>query len=170
MYKSARTAKEALQALPSNEDERDKEIFMSYSSVYTVNQIEKIQKYFTKRLYIRLFPNTIIPNYSYRLGLFQMDPLEVRLIRIDLCFLYCLLVRDIVVDRVSVLRSPRLPGRLQITSVRTINRRSFFIHRTVMLWNKYFSYNQFTSLSQFRSSVNNLPLIQICKGSAFKAH
>ena len=96
-------------------------------------------EYFTKRLYLRLYPKTLIPNNKYadRLGFFRLDPLEIHLIKKDLYILYRLVNGILEVPGVNVLRSPRLPASLQISSVRTTLYRSFYLHRTIMIWKKY---------------------------------
>ena len=141
----------------------------SLVSVSNINEIEKIQKYFTKRLYLRLYPNTLIPKYADRLGLFHLVPLEFQLIKIDLVVLYRFANGILEVPGVNVLRSHHLPARLQITSLRTTLCRSFYLHRTIMIWNKFLSYKQFSSIAQFKSFIDTLSLDRVCKGSALKA-
>ena len=128
----------------------------SLVSISNINQLEKIQRYFSKRLYIRLYHKTLIPNYVDRLALFHLDPLEVYLIKKDLCILYRLSNGPLEVPGVNVIRSPHLPARLQISSVRTSLYRSFFLHRTIMIWNKCLSYKNFASFGQFKSFIDEL--------------
>ena len=74
----------------------------------------------------------------------------IHLIKKDLCISYRLTNGSLEVPGVNVLRSPRLPARLQISSVRTTLYRSFYLHRTIMIWNKYLSYKHFASFGQFK--------------------
>lgn len=142
----------------------------SLISVQNISRIEKIQKYFTKRLYARLYPKMPIPNYNDRLVVFQLKPLEALLIKSDLCILYRLLNGSLVVPGVSVSRRDRLPGCLQVSSVRTTTSRSFYLHRTIMIWNRFFSYKQFESYAHFKSFIDDLNFIPVYRGNALKAH
>ena len=141
----------------------------SLISVNNIDQIEKIQKYFTKRLYLRLYPKTAIPKYSDRLVLFKLDLLEIHFIKRDLCTLYRLVNNILEIPGLHLPRSTRLPNRLQVPSVRSTADRSFYLHRTIMIWNKFLSYTQFTSFVQFKSFLNTLHFDSVYKGSALKA-
>ena len=64
---------------------------------------------------------------------------------------------------------PRLPARLQISSVRTTLYRLFYLHHTIMNWNKYLPYKHFDSFGQFKYFIDELHLLPVCKGSVLKA-
>ena len=99
---------------------------------------------------IKRIPNTLFPKYADWLGLFHLVPLEIKLIKIDLIILYRIAsgVLEVPGVNVNLLRSHHLPGRLQITSLRTTLCGSFYVHRTSMIWNKY---KQLSSIAQFKS-------------------
>ena len=118
---------------------------------------------------MRLYPKTAIPKYSDRLILFKLDLLEIQLIKRDLCILYRLVNNVLVVPGLHLPRSTRLPNRLQVSSVRSAAYRSFYLHRTIMIWNKFLSYAQLTSFCQFKSFLNTLHFDGVCKCSALKA-
>ena len=95
--------------------------------------------------------------------------IQIPLIKKDLCIFYRLINGTLEVPGVNVLCSPRLPARLQISSVRITLYRSFYLHNTVMIWNKYLSYKHFASFGQFKSFIDELHLLPVCKESALKA-
>ena len=49
-----------------------------------------------------MYPKTLVPKYAGRLGLFQLDPLEIHLIKTDLCILYRLISGVLEVPGVNV--------------------------------------------------------------------
>ena len=47
--------------------------------------------------------------------------------------------------------------------------KSYYLHRTLMIWNKYISYKQFESLAHFKSFVSTLPFLTMFNGCILKA-
>ena len=139
------------------------------SSVCNINQIERIQRFFSKRLYSRLFPGCEMVPYLLRLGLFQLEPLECRLYKIDLLNMYRILNHDLFTPSINVSFSPRCPNRLCVSRVSCSVRKFFFLHRTIMLWNRYLAYSALTSLSQLKSTLSGQTFASCVKGSASKA-
>ena len=72
--------------------------------VYFINTIEQIQKYFTKRVYKRCFPNEKILLYIDRLKSINMPSLESQCVKVDLCTLFKViggLIIALVIRRIS---------------------------------------------------------------------
>ena len=88
-----------------------------------ISRIEKIQKYFTKRLFLRLNPHQIVPKYDDRLTLFKLFPLEASCVASDLSLLFKILNKtiDVLFCRFSVpLKSPALCSKV-LYPLHTVN-------------------------------------------------
>ena len=137
------------------------------SSVSNINSIEKVQKYFTKRLFVRVFPSKLVPDYASRLSLFGLEPLEILLIRTDLNLFK--LIRCIYsVPDLNFQFSAHSNGRLLVSRVRTTKRREFFVSRVITFWNQYVSHCTYPSLSEFRLYLSTLHFDSSLRGVAFK--
>ena len=89
----------------------------SSTSISNINSIERIQRYFTNRLYSRLFPGSPKISYKSRLDFFNLHPLETHLYKIDLLNMYRLLHNDLPLPGVGISRSTRRPNRIYVSKV-----------------------------------------------------
>ena len=141
------------------------------SSIYVfvrisnIKNVERIQKYFTKRLYARIHPNQSVPKYKLRLVEFGLDSLEVELLCFDLLNFYKLMHGLYFVPDIDFKHSAHLEGRLAVSRVRTSKRRNFYISRVITLWNRYASCCCSSNLSEFRSYLSNLRFDSSLKAS-----
>ena len=119
------------------------------TSMTSINRIEQIQRYFTNCLYKRVFPGNAKVSYIERLNLFYLEPLECFLYKIYLHNMYRLLHADLSVFSIQISYSKRRPNRLCVCvrAVRSALRKSFYVHRTIMLLNRYLSYANLLSYS-----------------------
>ena len=138
----------------------------SSTSITNINQLEKIQRYFTTRLYFRMYPKSAKISYNNRLSLFHLEPLESYLYKIDLHNMYRILHGDLSVPSVKVSYSSLRPNRLCVSKVCRALRRSFYVHRTITLWNRYLSYADLCSLTHLKSILSQQTFDSFLKGSA----
>ena len=96
------------------------------NTVTNINNIEKIQKYFTRRLFHRLHPNVPVPDYRSRLSLFELISLEVLILKTDLITLYKIMHNHYLLNNVSVNFSYHCPTRLITPRVNTSLSRDFY--------------------------------------------
>ena len=143
-------------------------IFCS-TSIHNLDCIEKIQRYFTKRLYIRVFSRSCDVSYTERLQIFKLESLESYYCKVDIVNLFKIMYCNLFSPGIIIPHSPRRPNRLCVSRVHSTARRAFFIHRTVMLWNRYLSFADLSSLNHLKSYLANQTLSAHIKGSAFKA-
>ena len=108
------------------------------NTCFCINSIEKIQKYFTRRLYQRCFPNENIPNYIDRIKFFNIPTLESQCLKIDLCTLFKILKNMIDVP-FKPLFSTRNSSRIIYQPSKSNLFRNSFYHRSLVLWNKFIS-------------------------------
>ena len=94
---------------------------------------------------------------------------EERSLRSDLLLLYRILNSLIIVPNLEFKSSVSRCNRLIVSRPCCSLERSFYVHRTSMLWNRYLTKLDFSSRSAFKKSVMSLPLSSSLRGSAFKA-
>ena len=135
-------------------------------SCNNTNLIEKIQRFFTKRLYRRIYSSNIIPSYPDRLALFGLRCYEYRSKATDLTILYRMINGSLVVPGVVFTRSSHKPNRFILCRPSSSLQRDFFVHRTLSLWNKYLSNMQITSFHDFKHHLSTLSLSSFQTGSA----
>ena len=138
-------------------------------SITNVNQLERIQRYFTSRRFARVFPGFTNVSYMKRLDLLHLEPLECYLYKIDLHNMYRILQTDFSVPSIKISYSNRRPNRLCVSKVRSTFRRSFYVHRTIMLWNRHLSDSDLLSLTHLKSVLSGQTFDSFVKGSVFKA-
>ena len=131
---------------------------------------KKIQRYFTKRLFCRLRPMDVIPKYSHRLKMLGLCSYEERALRTDIMLLYRIMTSAVVVPGFELPSSVSRPNWLIVRRPNCSLQRSFFAHRTVVLWNRYFNKLDLSSPCSFKSSLSSLNLSTSLRGSAFKAN
>ena len=110
-------------------------IYLSNTS-YCIGAIEKIQKYFTRRLYRRLDGNVVRPPYLTRLKSFGLEPLESLCMRSDLTFLFKL-TNDLLYSSFQPAISTRKPSRFIFQAGVSRTYHNSFFHRSLALWNKF---------------------------------
>ena len=126
-------------------------------SASNVKNIESIQRYFTKRLYNRLFPNSASCCYSERLKLFKMSELSVRYKSLDLLILFKI-TKGSLSSVFSPVFSKRSNSIFIIPPINTSSYRSSFFHRSLTLWNKHAKSLVTTSLAAFYNSLHKVAL------------
>ena len=107
--------------------------FYGASSLNTINEIEKILKYFSRRLWLRLYPHKNIPSYQARLKHFNMNPLERCRARSDLHLVFKVVGGICCIPSMSIKFSPKCDYRIVINRIKTKGVKCFFVHRTFML-------------------------------------
>ena len=108
-------------------------VFYSKNSVTNTKVIEKIQKIFTRKLYIRLYrtiSHLIIPSYCDRLELFHLPTLESRTAKTDLLTLYKIIHNHISVSLFRISFSSRYTQRITLRPVRLLLYGNSFFHRS----------------------------------------
>ena len=142
------------------------------NSTANTNTLEKINKYFSKRLWCRVNMTQNAPTYNIRLSKFGLMSLERRFLTQDLILLFKVL-RGVVSSsgfavRFSTLRS----HRIVLDAVKTSRFRNYFLHRTQLLWNKTIHDTSYLtmSLKQYRKFVDSIDFSAVFHGSALKAH
>ncbi len=140
------------------------------SLIHDINAIERIQKYFTRRL----FSAKNRPNYAERLNKLDLEPLELRMIHIDLFTLYKILNGTLIVP--SLVFEPSYSNRqstckrLFVHNLKSNIRKNFFHHRVIQLWNSFSkSITVSVSFSSFKRLVCSHDFIDLLKGCASKA-
>ena len=106
-------------------------------SLKNFNQIEKIQRIFTKRLFYRIYGDKPCPSYNDRLRLFSLSSMCEKLTKSDLIMLFKILSGSLYVDGFSPTFSARKQLRIVYSSFRTSLFRSSFFHSSCVNWNKY---------------------------------
>ena len=101
-----------------------------------MSNIEKIQKYFTRRLFHKIHGKVPRPHYSDRLKLFHLHSLESYIIKLDLLLLYKILHEMIDSTFKPVLSTHKLTRFVFQSTVSRKYKNSFF-HRSLVLWNKF---------------------------------
>ena len=101
-----------------------------------MNNVEKIQKYFTRRLFHKIHGKTPRPQYSERLKLFNLHSLESNIIKLDLLLLYKIL-HGLIDSTFKPVLSTHKVTRFVFQSTVSRKYRNSFFHRSLVLWNKY---------------------------------
>ena len=83
--------------------------------------------------------------------------------------MYRLLHADLSVPSIQISYSKRRFNRLCVCAVRSALRKSFYVHRIIMLWNRYLSYANLLSLTHLKSVLTGQTFKSFVKGSAVKA-
>ena len=145
-------------------------LIYSCATVERINDIEKILKYFTRRLWYRCCSRDI-PSYSQRLKHFKLNTLEEQRIREDLTFRFCLNRGVISIPDCQTHFSKISTHRLKVVRVTTHVAKRFFLHRSTILWNRLIHDDSFRTLSlpKFKSLLSHLNLIPLLEGRASKA-
>ena len=127
------------------------------SSIKSVNLIEKIQKVFTKRLFMRIYPKLQVPDYCERLSFFNLKTLKFHCRKKCLIMIYKVL-NGVLSDPFNINMSSRVPYRLILPTFRSSLFRSSFIVRCQQLWNKFCVKKEFKNISEFYSFINTIEL------------
>ena len=101
-----------------------------------VKAIEKIQKYFTRRLYVRLRGDVSRPPYQDRLKSFRLEPLESLCVSSDLTLLFKL-TNDLLYSSFKPATSLHKPSRFIFEAGISRTYHNSFFHRSLTLWNKF---------------------------------
>ena len=112
--------------------------FYFTTSKINMQKLEKIQKYFTRRLFDRIYGKNSRPEYSERLKLFDLLSLESFCVQSDLLLLFRLLNNQIYSEFRPIF-SKHKPTRFIFRSGMSSAYRNSFFHRSLVLWNKYVS-------------------------------
>ena len=110
-----------------------------------------------------------VPSYSVRIRELGLCPYELKSLRTDLLLLYRIINCAVVVPGVELSKSSIRPNRLVVSRPGCSLERFFFMHRTVMLWNRYLTDFDFSSPGAFKTSLMSLSFSNSLRGSAFKA-
>lgn len=104
----------------------------------SITELEKIQKYFSKRLFLKINSKDICPPYSERLQLFNLETIESLCVKHDLRVLFNSTHGLFSVDFLPEI-STRSPERFIFQRCGSKNYRNSFFHRSLVLWNKLIS-------------------------------
>ena len=85
------------------------------ASIRNVNEIEKILRFFTRRLFRRFRPSAAVPKFSSRLKEFGLCSYEERSLRNDLLLLHRIFKFSSIVPGVELSESSFRPNRLVVS-------------------------------------------------------
>ena len=117
-------------------------------------KLEKIQRYFSRRVYKRVFSGTV-PDYQSRLKLLGLISLVDAFKRSDMLTLYKLMYHRMPSHSFTFRCSSRHPHRILISRIRTNIARKHFTNRASCLWNRVVapdSVTSFHAIKEFLSS------------------
>ena len=142
------------------------------TSAFSVDQLERVLRYFTKRQWLRLFKTKDFPNYQERLSRFQLTPVEIYRLRLDLLLLFKIARGLVHIPSVNVKFSSRVQNRIILNPVNSNFLRNAFLHRTSRLWNTVIRDGSFRlmSASEFKAFLLTLDLYPHTIGRALKAY
>ena len=106
------------------------------NTVRNTDCLERIVRYFTKRLWCHMHTTTIIPSYPVRHKEFNLKPLEMRLLISDLLLLFRIIRGFVSLSNSEIKFSQLRPYRISLTKVNTTRCKNYFLHRKLLLWNK----------------------------------
>ena len=125
-----------------------------------ISEIEKIQRYFTRRLFMRIKPNETRLSYTERMKLFNLQSLEFLIIKTDLCTLFKL-INNLFPSSFEFQFSTRSPMRFIFCQCSSRLFRNSFFHRALVSWNKLIA-SKIPSLAIdlpcFQKLIDSLPL------------
>ena len=124
------------------------------------SKLERIQRYFTQRLFKRMNYNLVFSN-PCRLKLLGLVSLETAFARSDLLTLYKLINSQLPSTVCSFRFSTHVSHRLLLSRVKSDLARKHFIKRSSCLWNRVVSSDSVTNLNSFRKFLYS---------DAFSAH
>ena len=135
-------------------------------SLRNIKLIESIQKYFVKR--IPQFYHSRL-SYSERLAALHLDTLELRMIKIALCYVYKIIYGHVDLPFTDFFRfTYTLHGtrgnglKLAIENVKSNKRKFFFSVRLAKIWNSLPCHAvTCSSIKQFKSYLNESGIMQI---------
>ena len=101
-----------------------------------ISNLEKIQKYFTRRPFNKVYGQAPRPHYSQRLKSLNLDSIESHCIKTELSLLYNLL-NDLIDSFFKPTFSSHKPTRFVFQSTVSRTYRNSFFHRSLALWNRF---------------------------------
>ena len=117
--------------------------FFSPYQIGDIKKIESVQKYFTKQIFKRSFPERSRTIYLNRLALLGIQTLEMRRVRADLVMCYKIVHKEVDVDREAFFRIRQRGnnGRALSLDVPPAKysldcQRYSFAHQTYPIWNE----------------------------------
>jgi len=132
----------------------------SPTQVGLIDKLESVQRKFTKRI-----PALQYLSYRDRLAALNLDSLELRRLRADLCMLYKIIFGMCDIDLNSLLSlrgdAPTRGHRYKVIQEHCTNnyRKNFFVQRVAPVWNSLpASIVDFSSFTRFKLSLNNVNL------------
>ena len=134
------------------------------------DKLEKVQKYFTRRLFYRC-QNISSLGYTERLHLLGLESLEGRRIKADLVTVYKIIRNLVDCPVIDMFRLARSIGvtrghkyKLQVDYCRTNTCKNFFSNRIKCIWNNLPSnVVEKSSIASFRAALCNLDFGTYCK-------
>jgi hypothetical protein len=140
------------------------------SSVLLIQQLENVQRKFTRIAYIKSFPNSPIPDYESRLAIFNLQTLQSRRLINDLVLCYKIVhgfenhpLFSNMFSRVS--RPSRSSNCFQLKRTHTYNSKLFdsFSFRVIRSWNLLpDSVVSSQTVTSFKARVSNHPIVTSC--------
>ena len=130
-------------------------IFYVFSSKSNISMIEKIQKYFTRILYRKLYHNLPTPEYLLCLQEFSLQPISALFGKADLLTLFKIANGTYALDGFDLRYSKSRSYRILLPTVRTALYKNSFFHRPIVFWN-YYVKSSFTSVESFASFLSTL--------------
>ena len=143
--------------------------FYSPHSIESINQLEKIQRKFTKSVFFAKFHG----DYASRLALLDLEPVELLFIKSGLLYIYKVLhsgsqYRSILPPLISS-RTRNSSLKFTVPLCKSEFRRSPFPINVISIWNSLpLSLLSCTSLSSFRQGLNSFDFLPYLKGRTSK--
>ena len=103
-----------------------------------ISNLKKIQKYFTRRLFNKVYGQVTRPHYSQKIKFLKLDPIKSYSIKADLALLYNSLNDLIDFSFKPTFSSPKQTRFIFQSTVSRTYRISLF-HRSLALWNRFVS-------------------------------
>ena len=141
------------------------------NSAFVTNSSDKVVKYFTRRLWLRVNGSARRPSYLERLKYFSIESNETFIMRKDLLMLFKVIRGLVDIPQIQVKFSARVPHRIILNRVKTNFLRNHFTLRASKLWNLVIRDGSFRSMSLplFKRHIASLDLTPFISGRAFKA-
>ena len=125
-------------------------------TVCQADRIERVQRYFTRKLFRRVFSKVSLVSYSERLKLFNLPTLSVRRVRSDLQLIYKLSHGLINVPSIDIQFSKLNQNRVILSRNRTCIASSFFTNRASKHWNHFLSKRSSADIPKFIRTLSSI--------------
>ena len=124
---------------------------------FCIKYLEKIQRYYSKRVFKRCVSAAGCPDYITRIKTLNMPSLESLCVKNDLCTLFKLINKSIEIEFEPCFSSHN-PSRLIYHSLSTTLYHNSFFRRSLLMWNKFISTHLNPPFSDFSSFIHTINL------------